>query len=222
MGLLSSVGKMVNDVLGGTSSAKSAQKYQLQQMKQQNIYNEHYAKNAHQWEVQDLQNAGLNPVLSATGSSASAIAGSSTTTGSGPSSTNGNIGDLIGVLGTISNAKLNSSNSAKAQAETAEIVNGLPYVAPQKEAELNNKVADTALKEQETKTSKATEGFQKRRASGKSESYSESSSESSDDGWDAGGGGNAGIGNKTIGGNLKFGKKKGHSKTSAKSHSKTW
>lgn len=210
MGLFSFVGKTINDVLGGSSSAKKANRYQRQQMAQQNIYNEKYAQNAHQWEVQDLQKAGLNPVLSANGSSAGAIAGSSTSTGSGPSSTNGNIGDVMGIFQTLSNAKLNNSNSAKAQAETAQIIKGLPYVEPQKEADLNNKVADTALKEQETRTSKATEKYTNERARGFSESTSESTSESSNKGWNGGAG------------PIKAGKSKGKTKSSAKSYSRTW
>lgn len=210
MGLFSSIGKTINKLLGGSSSAKKAQKYQLQQMAQQDVYNEKYAQNAHQWEVQDLQKAGLNPVLSAGGSSAGAIAGSATSTGSGPSSTNGNIGDVMGALGTLSNMMLNKSNSAKSQAETAQIVAGLDYIPREKEAAINNSLADTILKEQETRTSKETEKYTRERARGYSESTSESSSETKNKGWDGG------IGP------IKGGKNKGTTKSSARSHSRTW
>ncbi len=63
MGLLSSIGKMFNDYSGATASAQQQWKYQKEAM-----------QNAHQWEVEDLKAAGLNPVLSAGGSGASASA----------------------------------------------------------------------------------------------------------------------------------------------------
>lgn len=187
MGFLSGIGGLVNDVLGGTSSAKMA-----------NQHSEKMAKNAHQWEVQDLKKAGLNPALSAGGSSAGAIAGA----GGNIGSTNGNIGDIVGAVGTLSQMKLNNASSAKAGAETAEIIKGLPYVEPQKEAAINNQVADTALKEQQQKESKANQKYQNERARGYSESTSEQSSYSGEGG--------------------AFGFKAGGSKSSAKSHSRTY
>lgn len=159
MGLFSGVGGFINDVLGGTTSAQKAQKYQLAQMAQQDKYNEKYAKNAHQWEVQDLMNAGLNPVLSAGGSSAGAIAGSSVSSGSGISSTNGNIGDLInagtGIATTMSQLDLNKSISAKNEAETAHTLAQLDYLPKEIKAKLNNLAADTLLKQEQTKTESA-------------------------------------------------------------------
>lgn len=76
MGVFSGVGSFVNDVLGGTSAAERSQKYALQSMKEQNIYNKEAAQNAHQWEVADLEKAGLNPILSAGGGGASMAGGS--------------------------------------------------------------------------------------------------------------------------------------------------
>lgn len=67
MGLLSSVGKALNSVTGATSAAAQNQKYALQSAQVNNAYQKEFAKNAHQWEVEDLKNAGLNPVLSANG-----------------------------------------------------------------------------------------------------------------------------------------------------------
>lgn len=74
MGLLGSVGSMINDVTGVTSSSKQAfgqSKYLANlSYKQQ----KEFAQNAHQWEMQDLANAGLNPALTTGASSAGSIA----------------------------------------------------------------------------------------------------------------------------------------------------
>lgn len=64
MGLFSSIGKLFNDVTGTTHSAKLNNQYQKE-----------FAKNAHQWEVEDLKKAGLNPAISGGGSGASASGG---------------------------------------------------------------------------------------------------------------------------------------------------
>ena len=56
---------------GGAMSASSARSMQMRQER----YTERQMQNAHQWEVQDLENAGLNPVLSA--NSAHAVGGAS-------------------------------------------------------------------------------------------------------------------------------------------------
>ena len=67
MGFLSSladtVGNLVYSGLGGKASAKQ----QFQNQKE-------FMQNAHQWEVQDLEKAGLNPILSAGGNGATGTA----------------------------------------------------------------------------------------------------------------------------------------------------
>lgn len=175
MGFLSKIGGTINDVLGGTSSAKQAQKYQLQQMAVQNQYNEKYAKNAHQWEVEDLQKAGLNPALSAGGNSAGAIAGSSVSSGGATGSANGNIGDLMGAVNAISEMKLNNANSSKAAADAAQTIEGLEYVKPEKRAQIENMISNTMLNNMKRHTEAANQGYlnemekyTKRKASGKS------------------------------------------------------
>lgn len=55
-------------IMSAVQSNKSAEAINDRQMR----WNENVARNAHQWEVEDLQKAGLNPVLSAGGSGASA------------------------------------------------------------------------------------------------------------------------------------------------------
>lgn len=53
MGLFSSVGKIFNDITGVTASAKA-----------NNAFQKEFAKNAHQWEAEDLEKAGLNRAIS--------------------------------------------------------------------------------------------------------------------------------------------------------------
>lgn len=72
MGLFSSIGNMLNDITGATSAQKANYKQQKE-----------FAKNAHQWEVEDLKKAGLNPVLSAGGNGASAGGSGGSTNSSG-------------------------------------------------------------------------------------------------------------------------------------------
>lgn len=56
-------------------SAAKSQEYARANMALQNQYEVTAAKNAHQWEIQDLKRAGLNPILSAGGQGAQADAG---------------------------------------------------------------------------------------------------------------------------------------------------
>lgn len=69
------IGSLLNNVTGVTQSGINSQKYALQSMALNNKYQKEFAQNAHQWEIQDLKKAGLNPVLSAGGAGASASGG---------------------------------------------------------------------------------------------------------------------------------------------------
>lgn len=81
MGLFSSIGGIFNDLTGSSSAASLSHKYSSALASQNAEYQREFAKNAHQWEVEDLKKAGLNPVLSAGGSGASASGGGGGTVG---------------------------------------------------------------------------------------------------------------------------------------------
>lgn len=126
--------------LGGFGSSKSGglsaktagilAAYQAQQ-------EEKRMKNAHQWEVQDLIKAGLNPALSATGSSAGAIAGHS--------SQAGNV--AANVLGTAEKARSGNLNrNIQSAATAAEVFNKIRDIenrAGLQESQIRNTDAET-------------------------------------------------------------------------------
>ncbi len=64
MGLFKSIGSMLNNITGATSAAQLNNRYQKE-----------FAQNAHQYETEDLEKAGLNRILSVNGGGASASGG---------------------------------------------------------------------------------------------------------------------------------------------------
>lgn len=56
----------VGGILGESIGASSANSLQRDTLKQQMAFNREVMQNRHQWEVEDLKKAGLNPLLSAT------------------------------------------------------------------------------------------------------------------------------------------------------------
>lgn len=105
MGLFGSVGKIFNDITGVTNSAKINNQYQKE-----------FAQNAHQWEVKDLQSAGLNPILSAGGSGATASGGGSAGTGS--MGLTDVMNSAAGIAQTLSNIDLQKSNEEVNESQT--------------------------------------------------------------------------------------------------------
>lgn len=145
IGSFSSIGNMLNDITGATSSAKRAQQYTLEQMAKNHEYQKEFAQNAHQWEVQDLEAAGLNPILSA-GAGAAASGGG---IGSGASNQS-NIGitdianSAITAMQTLSNVDLQKAqeNQANSQANKNDIEAGM--VNPRAKAEIENMTSQSA------------------------------------------------------------------------------
>lgn len=158
MGIISpfskSIGKDLNTITGATQSAKRAQQYALEQMRVNHEYQKEFAQNAHQWEMQDMQKAGLNPILSADGTGASA-SGGGTATGA---SNQANIGitDIMNSAAGLAKTKndidiggtqqtLNTSQAMKNMKET-------DWIDDRTKAEIENmttasakNTADTAL-----------------------------------------------------------------------------
>lgn len=99
-------GEWLNDFTGQSSSART--QYQNQLKLQQNA--QEFNKHAHQYEVADLEAAGLNPVLSVNGGTSPAgIGTASTGQGSDPI---GMIGGIVGMM--------NSSRQTKAMVKQAD------------------------------------------------------------------------------------------------------
>lgn len=153
MGFLSGIGSIVNNILGGTSSAKQAQTYAMQQQAASNAFNKETMQNLHQWEIEDLKKAGLNPALSYGGNTS----GISTGTASGPQASTGDpiamIANAIGIGNTLKEMELTSASTTaknkeaeKTEAETAGILSANKYVDDEKKNQIANTMADTALK----------------------------------------------------------------------------
>lgn len=132
IGALGGFGSSKSSGLSAKTAALLAQ-YQAQQ-------EERRMKNAHQWEVQDLIKAGLNPALSASGSSAGAIAGHS--------SQAGNV--AANALATAEKGRSSDLNrNIQSAATAAEVFNKIRDIenrAGLQEAQIKNADADTTTK----------------------------------------------------------------------------
>ena len=117
MGMFSGVGGFLNDITGATSSAAKSQKYALQSAATNNKYQKEFAQNAHQWEVEDLKKAGLNPVLSAGGSGASASGGGVSSAQQQASGINP-VDTIVNTINGIQTAKKTASENANIRANT--------------------------------------------------------------------------------------------------------
>lgn len=123
MGLFKSVsnavGGLVNNLTGATSAQKGAQANQIQLNNMSYQQQKEFAQNAHQWEMQDLLKTGLNPALTAGGSSAGSIAGAGKTGGNAQAVTNGNImGMISAIMENKDRSEINSANIKESKART--------------------------------------------------------------------------------------------------------
>lgn len=152
MGLFKSIGSFLNDFTGATSASNAAysQSRSLANLSYQ--HQKEFAQNAHQWEMEDLKKAGLNPALTTGASSAGSIAGGGSTGGQGQAQSSGI--DLISTLaGTINQTRQTDAqiNQAGAQSElfraqAISIIEKLPLEKKEKDAIIKNIQEDTRYK----------------------------------------------------------------------------
>ncbi len=123
-----SMGGLLNDITGATSSAALQQKYALQNAAVNHAYQKEFAQNAHQWEMEDLKKAGLNPALTATGGAGASASGGGSFGGGGGQSAMNPFDILNGIVGmanqtsaTKSQNKLNEANAMLAIARAENI-----------------------------------------------------------------------------------------------------
>ncbi len=149
MGLFSSIGSALNSITGASNSASQSYKYSSALQAQNWEYQKEAMQNAHQWEVQDLIAAGLNPALSADGGSGASTGGMNAGTGG----IGGQMGDAGGMLTAISQFG-NLANSTKAtnaqvsalNAETSKKIAENRYIDDNMKSAILNTIADTDLK----------------------------------------------------------------------------
>lgn len=157
MGLFSSIGGLVNDLTGASSSASDSYKHNAALQNQNWAHQKEAMQNAHQWEVADLQAAGLNPALSAGGAGASTGGA-----GGGGGGVNAPMGDLSGLLnvltgfGNLANStKMTNAQTGLLDAQTTAQITNNKYISAKTKSAILNTMADTSLKKAMTRNSAA-------------------------------------------------------------------
>ena len=105
--LSNTLGNIAGSVLGGLGSAEVQSKYNEEAIRLQNELNVENYKHRYQWAVDDMRNAGLNPILAATNGIGGSISGASA----------GTIG-MSDIGANMNSAR--SSSAAERQAKNAE------------------------------------------------------------------------------------------------------
>lgn len=111
-GTNSMIGNALNNITGASGSARQQFNNNMELQHDAQNFAKWQMANAHQMEVQDLQNAGLNPVLSANGGASAGVSANST--GSGTPS-----GNPIEMIGSIFNM-LNTAKQTNATVDKIE------------------------------------------------------------------------------------------------------
>lgn len=127
MGNFTGLGGTLNDITGATSSAALQQKYALQNAAVNHAYQKEFTQNAHQWEMEDLKKAGLNPALTATGGAGASASGGGSFGGGGGQSAMNPFDILNGIVGmanqTSATKSQNNLNAANAMLAVAHAKN---------------------------------------------------------------------------------------------------
>lgn len=157
MGLFSSIGGLVNDLTGASSSANSSYKYNAALQNQNWAHQKEAMQNAHQWEIADLKAAGLNPALSAGGNGAST--GGAGGGGGGVNAPIGDLGGLVNVMtsfGNLANStKMTNAQTGLLDAQTIAQITNNKYIDDNMKSAILNTMADTSLKKAMTRNSAA-------------------------------------------------------------------
>lgn len=125
------LGSMWDSLFYDSSASKSASddayEKQLSLMRKQQEWQKHVALNHHSWEVQSLRDAGLNPLLSATGGAGSSFSGSSPSfsggSGAGGRSNLDPVDDVASVLAIVKGIEEISKLKKEVKKTDAEIKN---------------------------------------------------------------------------------------------------